>query len=54
MNFYEKLVNLRKDLIVLIGLEMDNKEAEYILGLHRALILVDDYIISELKGENNV
>ena len=46
------LENLRKDLIAIIELETNEKESEYILGLHRALILIDEHIISELKGKN--
>lgn len=54
MTDLEKLESVRKDILNLIEVKTNTSEenSEYILGLHKAALIVDEHIISALKREN--
>lgn len=53
MTDLEKLEGIRKDILKLIKTTTETEEnGRYLLGLHKATLIVDEHIISNLKGEN--
>ena len=53
MTDLEKLESIRKDILTLIETKTETEEnSQYLLGLHKATLVVDEHIISNLK-ENN-
>lgn len=52
MTDLEKLESIRKDILKLIEFKTDSEaDSKYIVGLQQATLIVDDHIISNLKGE---
>lgn len=50
MTDLEKLESIRKDILKLIENKTE-ENSQYLLGLHKATLIVDEHIISNLKGE---
>lgn len=50
MTDLDKLESIRKYILKLIETKTESN-SQYLLGLHKATLIVDEHIISNLKGE---